>query len=119
MLSTSDPKQYEIWDVNLNPVAGSELGKSRPVVVISNDIINRSTLRIVVPITEYKPKHESFIWIIKITPDKTNNLLKDSAIDSMNVRSVDISRFQRRRGSIKVELLQDILRALKLITDIT
>lgn len=117
MPSPINPKQCEIWKVNLNPVEGSEMGKSRPVVVISNDIINRSNIRIVVPITEYKPKHDHFIWVIKITPDKSNCLMKDSVADSMNIRSVDLTRFQQKTGSITIEQLKEILTALQLITD--
>lgn len=114
---TINPKQCEIWKVNLNPTAGSELGKARPVVVISNDLINNSSLRIVVPITEYKVKHDRFLWVIKITPDKINNLDKDSVIDNMNIRSVDLTRFQYQTGSISIEQLDEILLAVRLITD--
>lgn len=114
---TINPKQGEIWKVDLNPVEGSEMGKIRPVVVISNDSLNQSSLRIAVPITGYKPKHDNFVWVIKITPDKSNCLTKDSVADSMNIRSVDLTRFQQKTGSISIEQLDEILLAVHLITD--
>jgi mRNA interferase MazF len=48
-------KKWTIWRANLDPVVGSEQGKSRPVLIISEDDIN-SLLNIVniVPITSRK-----------------------------------------------------------------
>jgi len=47
--------KWTIWRANLDPVVGSEQGKSRPVLIISEDDIN-SLLNIVniVPITSRK-----------------------------------------------------------------
>ena len=33
-------KQYEIWLADLNPTRGTELGKTRPVVIIQTDLLN-------------------------------------------------------------------------------
>jgi mRNA interferase MazF len=48
--------KWDIWRANLDPVIGSEQGKSRPVIIISEDDINE-ILNIVniVPITSRKP----------------------------------------------------------------
>lgn len=35
------PKRYEIWRANLNPTIGSEIRKSRPVVIVSMDSFNK------------------------------------------------------------------------------
>ncbi|MHB8276704.1 MAG: type II toxin-antitoxin system PemK/MazF family toxin [Candidatus Humimicrobiaceae bacterium] len=34
------PKRGEIWLVSLEPAAGHEIGKTRPALIISNDINN-------------------------------------------------------------------------------
>jgi mRNA interferase MazF len=49
-------KKWSIWRANLDPVIGSEQGKSRPVLIISEDDIN-DLLNIVniIPITSLKP----------------------------------------------------------------
>lgn len=49
-------KKWSIWRANLDPVIGSEQGKSRPVLIISEDDINE-LLNIVniIPITSRKP----------------------------------------------------------------
>jgi mRNA interferase MazF len=48
--------KWSIWRANLDPVIGSEQGKSRPVLIISEDDIN-ALLNIVniIPITSRKP----------------------------------------------------------------
>lgn len=34
-------KRFEVWLVNLDPVKGSELSKTRPCVIISPDVTNK------------------------------------------------------------------------------
>ena len=46
------PKRYEIYFADLNPTIGSEISKIRPVVIISDDAMNKYLATIVVcPIT--------------------------------------------------------------------
>ena len=47
-----DPKRYAICFADLNPIVGSEIGKVRPVVVISQDAMNQHLDTVVVcPLT--------------------------------------------------------------------
>ncbi|HLG42949.1 MAG TPA: type II toxin-antitoxin system PemK/MazF family toxin, partial [Planctomycetota bacterium] len=52
------PHRGQVWLANLDPVIGSEQGKTRPVVVIQNDVANQfSPVVIVAPVTSsYGPK---------------------------------------------------------------
>ena len=34
-------KQYEIWIADLNPRFGTETGKTRPVVIVQTDLLNK------------------------------------------------------------------------------
>ena len=46
------PKRYEIFYADLNPTVGSEIKKIRPVVIISQDAMNRNLETVVVcPLT--------------------------------------------------------------------
>lgn len=46
------PRRGDVYWVNLDPVVGTEIRKTRPAVVVSNDSCNRYGTRIVVlPIT--------------------------------------------------------------------
>jgi mRNA interferase MazF len=45
-------KQYEIWIADLNPRFGTETGKTRPVVIIQTDLLNKHhPSTIICPIT--------------------------------------------------------------------
>ncbi len=46
------PKRYEIYFADLNPTLGSEINKIRPVVIISDDAMNKYLETVVIcPIT--------------------------------------------------------------------
>jgi mRNA interferase MazF len=52
------PLRSEIWLVNLNPTIGSEIRKTRPVVVISVDSIGKLPLKLIAPVTDWKTHFE-------------------------------------------------------------
>ena len=45
--------QGEIWMVNFEPSAGSEIQKLGPAIVVNDDRIGRFGIKIVVPITQW------------------------------------------------------------------
>jgi mRNA interferase MazF len=113
-----NPKQMEIWMVNLDPKIGSEIGKLRPVVVISNDNFGALPLKWIVPITEWKDNFYDKFWIIKIKPSNLNNLTKISGIDVFQIKSLDKLRFQNRIGTIDSDLYNKIKMAINLFIEL-
>jgi mRNA interferase MazF len=60
-MTTSNIKRGEIYYAALDPVIGSETGKTRPVLIIQNDIGNLySPMTIVAVITEYSEKKATY-----------------------------------------------------------
>ena len=69
-----------------DPVKGRETGKTRPVLVIQNDIGNMySPTTIVAVITEYSEKKASYPICVGIK--KGNGLKKDSVINLSQIRN--------------------------------
>lgn len=112
------PKKAEIWLVNLEPTLGVEIKKIRPVVVINSDAIGKLPLKLIAPITDWKNYYSQNPWHVKIIPSSTNNLTKISAIDTLQLRGVDIQRFIKKVGFISEEEMQKIAISIMTIIDI-
>ncbi|EFI33940.1 transcriptional modulator of MazE/toxin, MazF [Desulfonatronospira thiodismutans ASO3-1] len=110
-------RQVEIWEIDLNPTIGSEIKKKRPAVIINNDSIGILPLKVIVPVTEWKDSFEGAIWLVKIVPDSDNNLMKLSAVDTFQIRSVSTKRFLVKTGSVSSRVLEEIKTAVKAVVD--
>jgi mRNA interferase MazF len=106
-------RQGEIWEINLSPSVGAEIEKKRPAIIINDDAIGILPLKIIVPITEWKDRFQGAIWLVRIEPDNENKLIKTSAIDTFQIRSVSTKRFLRKTGSVSSNVLNEITTAIK------
>jgi mRNA interferase MazF len=111
------PLRSESWLVNLNPTIGSEIRKTRPVVVISVDSIGKLPLKLIAPVTDWKPHFELNPWQVRVEPDENNGLTKTSAIDVLQLRGVDLQRFVRKLGILPPEIMKEINLAIALVVD--
>jgi mRNA interferase MazF len=102
------PKRGEVWLVNFDPRVGAEIRKVRPAIIISSDEIGRLPLKLIAPITDWKDYFEQNLWHIQIQSDAQNGLSKVSAIDTLQIRSVDIQRFIRKLGQVPETTMQEI-----------
>lgn len=112
MPKTVTPRRGEVWDVRFDPSLGAEIGKCRPAVVISEDAVGRLPLRIVVPITDWKPAYVEYTWFVHLPPTKSNGLAKDSGADGFQVKSVSLGRFTKKRGVLQASQVEDIAAAI-------
>ena len=108
------PSRGEVWMVRFNPQVGAEIEKLRPAVVISIDAVGRLPLRIVVPVTDWKPNYEMSPWLIHLKHAQTNGLSKESAADAFQVKSVSLQRFDRCIGRVSADQLDEIAQAVAL-----
>lgn len=108
------PKQGEIWWVSFEPQIGTEIMKSRPAVVLTNDLISINNIKTVVPIRDNKPSHSIVSYYLQLAPDNINNLTKKSTIDCLQIKSFDISRFQKKIGIVTESQLDEIIEAVTL-----
>ena len=86
-------KRRDVYYANLDPVKGHETGKTRPVVVIQNDIGNMySPTTIVAIVTEYSEKKASYP--ICVVVKKGKGLKKDSIVNLSQIRTIDKNRLK-------------------------
>jgi mRNA interferase MazF len=111
------PRRGEIWRVGLDPVVGSEIRKTRPVIVISSDALRTLPVKVVVPVTEWRDQLAELIWHVRLTPDTSNGLTKPSSADGMQVRSVAHERFVERLGRVDTGALEDVVAAVAAVIE--
>ena len=112
-----NPRRGEVWDVDFDPTIGAEIQKMRPAVVISIDSIGSLPIKLVAPITGWKTEFSSKIWLVMVQPNQVNGLTKVSAVDTLQVKSVDVQRFRKQRGKITATLMVEIGAAIAAIID--
>lgn len=113
-------KRGAVVDIDLNPVRGSETGKIRPCIVVTNDVYNqRIPIIQVVPITSFNEKKAQISTNIYIEPSNENGLTKKSIADCLQTRPIDYQqRLVKIRGQLSNENLNEIDTALKLVFDL-
>ena len=106
-------KQGEIWHADLNPPKGSEQAGSRPVVILSGNLLNQHLpVVIAVPLTT-KVKNYKGNPILK--PSKTNGLKSESEMLVFHIRSISKDRLKKRQGNIEAA---ELAQAVKTLNDI-
>jgi mRNA interferase MazF len=112
MTTNPKPLRGEVWRIRFDPAEGDEIKKIRTAVVMSENAIGRLRLKIVVPITEWKPRYSSYPWFVRLTPSQANGLTKESGADAFQVKSVSETRFLDRLGELTPGQLDDIANAI-------
>ncbi|MCB0584914.1 MAG: type II toxin-antitoxin system PemK/MazF family toxin [Phaeodactylibacter sp.] len=110
-------KQFEIWLADLNPRFGTEPGKTRPVLIVQSNLLNKahpSTL--ICPITSNVKKG---VTILRVTIDKSKDgLKKESAVMVDQVRAIDNKRLVKNIGNLPKELEEKVKENLKIVMDL-
>jgi mRNA interferase MazF len=111
-MSPPAPQRGEIWLVDFDPSVGTEIRKTRPAVVISNDVANSRTSKItLLPLTSTIRK---IPLIVIVQPDAQNGLDKESLIRVPDVSTFDKIRLKRRLGSLKTAQMTEIDEKLRI-----
>lgn len=106
------PRRGEVWWVALDPALGTEIRKTRPAIVVSNDSCNRFGSRVVVvPVTGNVESLYPGEAVVDIA-GKPARALGDQ------IRSVDRARLRTRLGVLSAEELRLVVDALRVTLDI-
>jgi len=100
-------KKWSIYRANLDPVLGSEQGKSRPILIISENEINEllNTINII-PITSRKPNR--FVYPNEVLiPANSYGLSNESILLCHQIRTIDKRRLTIKYGDIVDTITQE------------
>lgn len=112
-----NPKQGELWWVELDPALGIETKGKHLCLILSKNPFG-TEIRLVAPVLKVKDFHRKFSqYFVPIAPDSANRLDQTRTPELFQVRGVDFSRFLDRKPHGKIELSTFVLvrEALSLI----
>ena len=106
-------KRGEIYLVNFDPTMSSEIKKTRPALVIQNDIANQySPIVIVAALTS---RYDFPLYPTEVLIRKSESGLSEDSVVLLNqIRSVDKKRLVRRLGATTGETMRRADRALEI-----
>ena len=107
--------QYDIWLADLNPIRGTEPGKTRPVVVIQTDLLNDThPSTIICPIsTNVLPEVEILrVHLSEHQLDKLSDVLVDQ------IRAIDNKRLISKLGELTKEQRERLKGNLRVVLDL-
>lgn len=111
-------KQFEVWIADLNPQIGTEPGKTRPVLIIQTNLLNKIShpSTIVCPITT-KVEKEADILRVHLKKGMANVLEQcDIMIDQ--IRAIDNRRLIKKVGDIPTELKGIVKENIRITLDL-
>lgn len=106
----------DVYWADLNPTMGSEINKTRPVVIVSNNINNQYSETItVLPITSSTAKIYPFEVFVSAGIAGIKN---DSKIKANQIRTIDKQRLRLFLGSLPLDTIKAIDRAIAVHLDL-
>ena len=103
-------KRFDICLVNLDPTIGSEMKKTRPVVIISPDSMNFSRLKTIIVAPMTSTVRDDFPTRLTLN---FNNKKGQIALDQ--VRSIDRARIIKILGSLDADVENNVLNLLSVM----
>ena len=107
------PRRGDIYWVNLDPVAGSEIAKTRPALIISNDIGNQYADRVIVAPISSGGVGKVYPFEVRLNASE-GGLTKESKVLLDQIRTLDKSRLGGRIGGLAPERMEEVNRAIRL-----
>ncbi len=111
-------RQYELWIADLNPQIGTESGKTRPVLIIQTDLLNKI------------PHHSTIICLITTNVEKDADILRvhlkkgtanlnencDVMIDQ--IRAIDNTRLIKKIGNLPQAIINKVKENMLITLDL-
>jgi mRNA interferase MazF len=109
------PRRGEVWRVSLDPTVGHEVKKTRPAIVVTNDLYNaHNWVVLVVPLSSSNTAQYDQVLIR--APD--GGLTNDSVTLPDQLRAVDRARLVARLGKLEPASLQRVDDSLRIVLDL-
>jgi mRNA interferase MazF len=106
------PRRGAVYWTQLDPNLGSEIAKTRPAVIVSNDVGNQYSTRVIVAPVATHSGGKVYPFEV-LVPAGEAGLVRDSKVLLDQLRSVDKRRLGSRIGSLTSERMLEIDAAIR------
>jgi mRNA interferase MazF len=107
------PRRGELFWVSLDPVIGSEIAKTRPCLIISNDVGNQFSDRVIVAPLTSRGLDRVYPFEVRVDAGDAG-LSEASKIVLDQIGTVDKHRLSRRIGMLASAKMIEVDRAIRL-----
>jgi mRNA interferase MazF len=108
----------EVYQANLDPIAGSEQGGTRPVLIVSRNALNANApIVIVVPLTGRENKRRLYPAHVELSAGE-GGLTKGSVVLCEQVRAISKDRLTKKIGQVSPQRMSVVDAALKISMDL-
>lgn len=107
------PQRGELYWANLDPAIGSEIAKTRPALIISNDVGNQYADRVIVAPISSGRLGKIYPFEVHLNPGEAG-LSKASKILLDQIRTLDKSRLGEQIGTLSAERTEEVNRAIRI-----
>jgi mRNA interferase MazF len=112
MARQAGPRRGDVWLVSLDPTIGHEVRKTRPAVVVTNDIYNQHNwVVLVMPLTSRDAAEYDQVLI----QPPEGGLARSSVTLPDQLRAVDQQRLVKRLGRLRTRTMTRIDRSLRIV----
>ncbi|MBI3784573.1 MAG: type II toxin-antitoxin system PemK/MazF family toxin [Deltaproteobacteria bacterium] len=110
--SVAFPRRGNVYIVDFDPVVGSEIAKTRPAVVIQNDISNRYSAVTIVAAISSRITNPPYPNEVLIRPPE-GGLKVDSSVRLNQIRTVDKQRLRKHVGKMSPATMRRVDQAIR------
>ena len=107
------PRRGEVYLVNFDPSMGAEIQKTRPALILQNDIANRSSPITIIAAVTSQYDEPLYPTEVLLKPPE-GGMLKNSVVLLNQIRSVDKQRLVRQLGTLRSETMNKVDWAIQL-----
>lgn len=108
-MTKPDYRRLDIWYVRLDPTEGREAQKTRPCLVLQNDMGNQfSDVTIIAPFLEPK----KYPFVVNVEPSTSNGLDRIRGLNLSQMRVVAYTRFVSKLGVLETDYNSQIDNAI-------
>ena len=108
------PKRGDIYLVNFDPTLGAEIRKTRPALILQNDIANKYSPVTIVAAISSKFDDPLYPTEVLISAKARTGLAVDSVVLLNQIRTVDKKRLAKRLGTLSSAKMEEVNQALRI-----